>query len=105
MRMTPQPTQLAWNEATNEEMEVPNTDHANVQGNCDVCGTTLYRFRGQGDIVCTNPTCPAIYNSFGQRLRDDLYSRPNPSEYDDDIGDMEGYEEAMCRAEIMGGDF
>ena len=28
-------------------------------------------------------------------LRDDLYSRPNPSSYDDDVTDMDGYEYAM----------
>ena len=70
-------------------------DHANVQGECDACGARLFRFRGQGDIYCNGTltrTCHAIYNSFGQRLRDDLNSRPNPSEYDDDIGDLEGDE-------------
>lgn len=67
----------------------PNTDTANVEGHCDQCNRLLQRFRGQGDIVCS---CGAIYNSFGQRLRDDLYTRPNPSSYDDNIGDMEGFE-------------
>lgn len=71
-------------------------DHANIEGECDQCGATLYRFRGQGDIYCD---CGAIYNCFGQRLRDDLNTRPNPSEYDDDIGDLEGYEIAMSREE------
>lgn len=61
-------------------------------GTCDQCGATVYRWRGQDDIDCD---CGAIYNCFGQRLRDDLYSRPNPSEYDDEIGDLEGYEIAM----------
>lgn len=64
-------------------------DRSNVQGNCDRCGKLLYRFRGQGDIDCS---CGAIYNCFGQRLRDDLRTRRNPSEYDDDIGDLEGDE-------------
>lgn len=66
-------------------------DHANVQGNCDQCGELLFRYRGQGDISCD---CGAIYNSFGQRLRDDLYTRRNPSDYDEEIGDLEGYEMA-----------
>lgn len=67
----------------------PNGDRANVEGTCDHCGRIVQRFRGQGDIDCT---CGAIYNSFGQRLRDDLHTRRNPSEYDDDIGDLEGDE-------------
>jgi len=71
-------------------------DHANSQGECDKCGATVYRYRGQGDIHCD---CGAIYNCFGQRLRDDLYSRPNPSDYNEDMGDMEGYEIAMSRGE------
>lgn len=76
----------------------PNQDdHANVQGNCDQCNTLLFRFRGEGDIDC--PGCGAIYNCFGQRLRDDLYTRPNPSDTDDDVGDVEGYELAMLRAD------
>ncbi len=70
----------------------PDGDHANVHGECDKCSTTLYRYRGQGDIFCD---CGAIYNSFGQRLRDDLLTRPNPSEMDEDIDDLTGYEIAM----------
>lgn len=71
-----------------------STDHADSVGNCDVCGKEIYRYRGDDDLRCDTPKCPAIYNSFGQRLRDDLYSRVNPSSYDDSIGDMEGYEMA-----------
>lgn len=67
-------------------------DHSNVEGNCDRCNQLLYRFRGQGDIHCN---CGAIYNAFGQRLRDDLNTRPNPSEWDEDIDDLTGYEIAM----------
>lgn len=85
MKMTMQPADMN-----------PEQDHANKQGQCERCNRTVYRFRGQDDIHCE---CGAIYNCFGQRLRDDLYSRPNPSAYDDDIGDMEGYEIAMTRGE------
>ena len=59
-------------------------------GRCDRCQTELTRWRGQGDFDCHK--CGAIYNCFGQRLRDDLWTRRNPSEYSDDIGDMEGNE-------------
>lgn len=72
-------------------------DRSDVQGNCDRCGTLILRFRGQNDLQCH--TCGAHYNCFGQRLRDDLHSRPNFSEFDDELGDMEGYEDAMIRSE------
>jgi hypothetical protein len=45
------------------------------------------RYRGEGDVRCN---CGANYNASGQRLRDDY--RGNPSMWDDEIGDMEGYE-------------
>lgn len=51
------------------------------------CKHTVWRYRGQGDVSCD---CGAQYNAFGQRLRDDW--RGNPSNYDSEIGDMEGYE-------------
>jgi len=65
-------------------------DRSNVQGNCDRCGHLIYRFRGQGDLRCGG--CDANYNAFGQRLRDDLRTRVNQSEFDEEIGDMEGNE-------------
>ena len=54
---------------------------------CD-CGTNIERYRGESEVSC--PKCHAEYNASGQRLRDDW--RGNPSNYDDEIGDMEGYE-------------
>lgn len=66
-------------------------------GPCDRCATVLYRYRGQGDISC--PKCDANYNCSGQRLRDDLHTRINPSEYDDDISDLEGDELSYLRNE------
>ena len=74
MKMTQQPDQ---------------DDHANCQGNCDRCGALILRFRGQGDLQCS---CGANYNCFGQRLRDDLHTRINLSEYDDDLDDLTGDE-------------
>ena len=76
-----------------------STDSSDKVGNCDACGQEVFRYRGDNDITCENPTCSAIYNCFGQRLRDDLYSRPNPSEWDDDITDLDGFEIAMSRGE------
>jgi len=72
-------------------------DRSNCQGNCDRCGTLILRFRGQGDLHCRN--CDANYNCFGQRLRDDLRTRINESEYDDDIDDLTGDELSYLRQE------
>lgn len=52
------------------------------------CDGTVERYRGEGDVEC--PECGTPYNAAGQRLRDDY--RYNPSMYDDEIGDLEGYE-------------
>ena len=91
--MTPQPTKLDFfddeGNYLDEPREVPNTDSSNCQGNCDRCNALILRFRGQGDLTCHQ--CGANYNCFGQRLRDDLHTRVNYSEYDDDLGDMECY--------------
>jgi len=61
---------------------------------CD-CGATVERYRGQGDVTCAN--CGAQFNAFGQRLRDDW--RGNPSSFDDEIGDLEGFELQQLRYE------
>lgn len=58
---------------------------------CEKCGSTVYRYRGQSDTECDR--CNAQYNAFGQRLRDDW--RNNRSNYDDEYGDMEGYEDSF----------
>lgn len=74
-------------------IEMHRIDDSTTMGHCEVCGAEIYRYRGDGnDLTCPTETCPAIYNICGQRLRDDLYTHRNPSEYDDEIGDMEGYE-------------
>lgn len=54
---------------------------------CGACGAHLERYRGGGDMACN---CGAEYNAFGQRLADNW--RSNASLYDDEIGDLEGYE-------------
>lgn len=83
-------------ELTDEERDngITNAWH------CERCNARIDRYRGTDDQVCN---CGAIYNCFGQRLRNDLYSRPNPSEYDENIGDMEGYEMAMSYDDYMYG--
>jgi hypothetical protein len=99
--MTMQLTTVSYYDAEgnylDEPREVPNTDRSNTQGNCERCGTLILRFRGQGDLQCSN--CGANYNCCGQRLRDDLHTRVNYSEYDDDIDDLSGDEESWLRQE------
>lgn len=67
--------------------EVTRHEDGSSSWNC-VCGTTVFRYRGQSDVSCSR--CGNWYNAFGQRLRDDWHG--NRSNYDDEIGDMEGYE-------------
>lgn len=54
---------------------------------CD-CGAEVARYRGQGDVSCSN--CGQWFNAGGQRLRNDWMK--NPSSWDDEVGDLEGYE-------------
>ncbi len=54
---------------------------------CEDCEEVVERHRGQSDVSCL---CGALYNSGGQRLRDDYMN--NPSMYNDDISDLDGYE-------------
>ncbi len=68
---------------------------------CEKCGSEVRRYRGESDVDC--PDCGASYNAFGQRLRDDW--RDNPSVYDEEIGDLEGYEIACLRREMASGEF
>lgn len=61
---------------------------------CQQCRRHLNRYRGMTDQQCS---CGAWYNAGGQRLRDNWYD--NPSVHDDDVDDLEGYEQACLRAE------
>ena len=76
-------------EKVTEEVEPGYTVTYRV-GKCDRCDTDVHRYEGEDDVQC--PNCHAIYNCFGQRLRDDLYTRPNPSSWDDNISDLDGDE-------------
>lgn len=73
------------------------TRHADgsLSWTCRDCNTAVIRHRGQGDVRCLK--CRAWYNAFGQRLRDDWQS--NPSNYDENIGDLEGFEISQLRKE------
>jgi len=62
---------------------------------CIDCGRRIEGYPGQGDVECD---CGAPYNAFGQRLRDDWAN--NSSNYDDEIGDLEGFEISQLAAEI-----
>ena len=63
---------------------------------CGKCNTHLERYRGGGDVSCD---CGAQYNAFGQRLRDDWHD--NPSNSDDEIGDLEGFEISQLSSEAF----
>lgn len=52
------------------------------------CGQAMARYRGEGDQSCRQ--CGTWYNAGGQRLRSDWMT--NPSAYDDEIGDLDGFE-------------
>ena len=78
-------------------MTTTQHDDGSTTWPCGQCGRTVTRYRGQGDVDCD---CGASYNAFGQRLRDNW--RDNPSNYDDEVGDMEGYEIAELRHELYG---
>jgi len=67
----------------------PNNDRTIFTGICDKCAKPAETRPGNHDFM---HSCGAIYNTFGQRLRDDLHSRPNRSEWDDNCDDMTGYE-------------
>lgn len=76
--------------AKNEAVDFEERLQGNAPTNwwhCGSCNEHLERYRGENDISCR---CGAEYNSGGQRLRDDW--RRNASLYDDDIGDLDGYE-------------
>lgn len=52
------------------------------------CGETVNRYRGSSTATCRR--CDQPYNACGQRLRRDWAA--NPSTWDDEISDLEGYE-------------
>ncbi|AYD87120.1 hypothetical protein SEA_NICOLETERA_93 [Mycobacterium phage NicoleTera] len=54
----------------------------------EACDGKVRRYRGSSDVSC--PVCGAWYNASGQRLRDDWQG--NASNWDDETGDLEGFE-------------
>lgn len=55
------------------------------------CGYEVRRYRGQSDVLCG---CGQWFNASGQRLRNDWQS--NRSNYDEDVSDMDGYEDSYA---------
>lgn len=55
---------------------------------CGRCGHTITRYRGMAYVYCGK--CDAEHNAGGQLLRDDW--RGNPSSWDEDVSDLDGYE-------------
>jgi hypothetical protein len=64
---------------------------------CKTCGKMFVAHNDD----CDCPHCGQEYNAFGQRLRNDW--RDNPSNWDEGIGDLEGYEIEMARKEANDG--
>lgn len=65
---------------------------------CKQCGAIVTSWGHGEDTECDK--CGAQYNAFGQRLRDDW--RGNSSNYDEDMGDMEGFERQQLANESYG---
>jgi hypothetical protein len=82
-----------------DQISGPPNPNLRWEADCERCGQLIESWRGQDDIEC--PNCGASYNCFGQRLRDDW--RMNPSNYDDEIGDLEGFEISQLRQERFDG--
>lgn len=59
---------------------------------CD-CGQPMARYQGQTDQDC--PSCGQWFNASGQHLRNDWMN--NPSVWDDEIDDLEGFEMSQAR--------
>ena len=64
--------------------------HSHREWPCGRCGTTVYA--SGRDTDCDK--CGACYNVYGQRLVDNW--RSNMSNYDDDVSDLDGYENALA---------
>ncbi len=64
--------------------------HTHREWACGDCGTTVYA--SSRDTDCDK--CGACYSMYGQRLNRNW--RSNMSNYDESVGDMEGYEAAMA---------
>ena len=56
---------------------------------CEKCEHFIERWRGDTHVGCG--VCGAQYNASGQRLRDDWAG--NRSNFDDEVSDMDGYED------------
>lgn len=69
-------------------------EHGYSAWDCENCDSEVRRYRGQSDVSCH---CGAQYNASGQRLRDDW--RNNRSNWDEDVSDMDGFEESQLRYE------
>jgi uncharacterized CHY-type Zn-finger protein len=62
---------------------------------CGKCGKTLERYRGDTIVSC--PDCGSDHNSGGQIYRDNW--RANMSNYDDELSDLDGFEQAELKEE------
>jgi hypothetical protein len=72
---------------TEVDAETGESVNRYTRWDCERCGKEVRRYRGQSDVQCE---CGTWYNASGQRLRDDW--RGNPSNWEDDISDLDGFE-------------
>lgn len=79
-------------ENQNPEAATPEEEKPSWSKPCAGCNATVERWPGQGDVSCRTESCTVSYNAFGQRLSNAW--RENPSWGDEDISDMDGYEQA-----------
>ena len=82
-----------FNSDDDADTQPPRTFH------CTQCDKHLERHTGEDDISC--PRCLTEHNAFGQALR--VGWRDNPSTWDDDVNDLEGFEQAETGREARTG--
>jgi hypothetical protein len=71
----------------NEDEYAVNVPEPTNSWECNKCKEIVERYRGEVTVTCS---CGQEFNASGQMLVSDW--RGNPSWYNDDIGDLEGYE-------------
>lgn len=77
-----------------ERPEITRHDDGSSSWACH-CGETVTRWRGQSDVQCG---CGQWYNAGAQRLRSGW--RDNASSWNEDVSDLDGYEDEQLRAEV-----
>lgn len=95
MRVLLEEARMEFGASRRQAAQVERFDDGHSEWKCEKCGATVERWPGESDVWCAS--CDTPYNAFGQRLRDDWAG--NPSNYDDDISDLDGFEMQQSRYE------